>query len=71
MTNIIKVKTLTIDNIPLLQHARLMARLRQTRCPAKLHVAKKLPKVHGNYQSSIEIYEETDNYQEILANNML
>ena len=48
MTNNIEVRTITINNIPLLQYARIMARLRRTRRPAKRHVAKKLPKVRGN-----------------------
>ena len=48
MTNNTEVKTRTINNIPLLQHAKIMARLRWTRRPAKLHVEKKLLKVYGN-----------------------
>ena len=48
------------NNIPLLPQAWLRAWPRRTRRPAKRHVAKKLPELHGNYYSSIKIYKETN-----------
>ena len=48
------------NNIPLLPHVRLMAHPRCTRRPAKRHVVKKLPKVHGNYYNQIKTYNETN-----------
>ena len=61
---------MTKNNIPLLPHARLMARPRHTRRPAKFHVGKKLPKMHGNYNNRIKIYNQTNTHYKILADNM-
>ena len=46
------------NNVPLLPHVIIMAWPRRTGRPAKCHVKKKLPEVHGNYYSSIRIYKE-------------
>ena len=59
-----------VNNIPLLPHAILMSLLRRTRRPAKNHVAKKLPKAHGNYYNQIKIYKETNIQFKILVDNM-
>ena len=56
--------------IPLLPQARLMAWPGRTNRTAKCHVVKKLPKVHGNYYSSIKIYKDTGIQYKILADNM-
>ena len=40
------------------------------RHPAKFHVVKNLPEVHGNYYSSIRIYKETNIIDKILSDNM-
>ena len=59
------------NNIPLLTHARIMARPHWTRHPAKQHVKKRLPKVRGNDYSRIKIYNGTDIHYKILADNMV
>ena len=43
---------------------------RRTRRPAKHHVEKKLPKVHGNYYNRIKVYRKTNTNYKILADNM-
>ena len=57
------------DIILLLPHARFRAWPRWMKHPAKRPVAKTLPKLHGNYYSSINIYKETNiNFKLLLGN---